>query len=45
MNVNGLAGSIELYLGADVLTDAQGSLVPVQWIAGTTRASENTRVR
>ncbi|MFG2045340.1 hypothetical protein [Dactylosporangium sp. NPDC048998] len=31
MNVNGLAGSIELYLGKDVLRTDTGSLVPVQW--------------
>jgi HEPN/Toprim N-terminal domain 1 len=31
MNVNGLAGSIELYLGADVLKDDEGNLMPVQW--------------
>jgi len=31
MNVNGLAGSIELYLGIDVLTDSSGKLRPVQW--------------
>ncbi|MGA8938089.1 MAG: HEPN/Toprim-associated domain-containing protein [Acidobacteriaceae bacterium] len=32
MNVNGLAASIELYLGKDVLTDpSSGDLVPVQW--------------
>jgi hypothetical protein len=30
-NVNGLAGSIELYLGEDVLTKEDGSLQPVQW--------------
>jgi len=30
-NVNGLAGSIELYLGKDVLTQEDGSLQPVQW--------------
>jgi hypothetical protein len=30
-NVNGLAGSIELYLGTDVLTRADGTLYPVQW--------------
>jgi hypothetical protein len=30
-DVNGLAGSIELYLGRDVLTDAAGNLLPVQW--------------
>ncbi|MFY1577424.1 hypothetical protein ACN26Z_21250 [Verrucosispora sp. WMMD703] len=30
-NVNGLAGSIELYLGQDVLNDANGNLRPVQW--------------
>jgi hypothetical protein len=32
-DVNGLAGSIELYLGVDVLTDASGELSPVQWRA------------
>ena len=31
MNVNGLAGSIELYLGEDVLRDDHRQLVPVQW--------------
>lgn len=31
MNVNGLAGSIEIYLGRDVLTGADGMLSPVQW--------------
>ncbi len=31
MDVNGLAGSIELYLGVDVLTGSEGSLSPVQW--------------
>jgi hypothetical protein len=30
-NVNGLAGSIELYLGKDVLTQEDGSLQPIQW--------------
>jgi hypothetical protein len=30
-NVNGLAGSIELYLGLDVLTNEIGELRPVQW--------------
>jgi hypothetical protein len=29
-DVNGLAGSIELYLGRDVLTDASGNLRPVR---------------
>jgi hypothetical protein len=29
--VNGLAGSIELYLGRDVLTGPDGALRPVQW--------------
>lgn len=32
-DVNGLAGSIELYLGRDVLTDDEGRLRPVQWRA------------
>jgi len=31
MDVNGLAGSIELYLGVDVLTQPDGKLSPVQW--------------
>jgi hypothetical protein len=31
MNVNRLAGSIELYLGSDVLTTENGALMPVQW--------------
>lgn len=30
-DVNGVAGSIELYLGRDVLQDASGKLRPVQW--------------
>jgi hypothetical protein len=32
-DVNGLAASIELYLGRDVLTGEDGSLRPVQWKA------------
>ena len=31
MNVNGLAGSIEMYLGYDVLEGDDGQLIPVQW--------------
>ncbi len=31
MDVNGLAGGIELYLGDEVLKDDQGNLRPVQW--------------
>jgi len=31
MDVNGMAGSVELYLGSDVLTRTDGTLVPVQW--------------
>ncbi len=31
MNVNGLAGSLELYFGRDVLTGENGSLIPIQW--------------
>ena len=31
MNVNGLAGSLELYLGEDILRDSEGLLIPVQW--------------
>ena len=32
MNVNGIAGSIELYLGEDVLKTDSKNLTPVQWI-------------
>ena len=31
MDVNGLAGSIEMYYGLDVLRRQSGNLVPVQW--------------
>lgn len=31
MDVNGLAGSIELYLGTDILSNSDNSLTPVQW--------------
>jgi hypothetical protein len=31
MNINGMAASIELYLGRDVLSDECGALTPVQW--------------
>ena len=31
LDVNGLAASIELYLGSDVLTQPDGELAPVQW--------------
>ncbi|WP_324277127.1 hypothetical protein [Blastococcus brunescens] len=31
MDVNGLAASVEMYLGADVLADEDGNLTPVQW--------------
>ena len=33
MDVNGFAGSIELYLGEDILRNADGSLTPVHWRA------------
>ncbi|MFC6023633.1 hypothetical protein ACFP2T_46705 [Plantactinospora solaniradicis] len=39
-DVNGVAGSIELYLGLDVLRDMNGNLRPVQWtsfLAGVQR--------
>ena len=32
MDVNGLAGSLELYLGKDVLKNSEYSLTPVRWI-------------
>jgi len=31
LDVNGLAGGIELYFGEDILRDEQGNLTPVQW--------------
>lgn len=31
MDINGLAGSVEMYLGDDVLKDKSGELVRVQW--------------
>lgn len=31
MNVNDVAGGLELYLGSDVLTEASGTPMPVQW--------------
>lgn len=31
MDINGLAGSVELYLGEDVLRDGNGNLLPIQW--------------
>lgn len=31
MNVNGVAGSIELYLGKDCLADENGNLAPIHW--------------
>jgi hypothetical protein len=31
MNVNGLAGSLELYFGEDVLKTSEGNLTPIQW--------------
>lgn len=36
-NVNGVAGSIELYLEVDVLRDENGSLRPVQWTGYVSR--------
>jgi hypothetical protein len=31
VDINGLAGSIELYFGRDVLEDGKGAMTPVQW--------------
>lgn len=31
LDINGLAGGIELYYGVDVLSDHDGNLTPVQW--------------
>jgi hypothetical protein len=36
-DINGLAASIELYLGSDVLAEQAGSLLPVQWTSFMTR--------
>ena len=32
VDINGLACSIEIYFGSDVLSDAQGVLTPIQWM-------------
>jgi len=40
MDVNGLAGSIELYLGRDVLCDSDGNLTPVQWKGNDNRLKD-----
>ena len=32
MDINGMACSIELYLGRDILCEEDGSLIPIQWI-------------
>jgi hypothetical protein len=39
-NVNGLAGSIELYLGRDVLAGPDSALRPVQWSSYSTGARQ-----
>lgn len=31
MDINGLAASVELYLGKDVLVNSSGNLIPIQW--------------
>ena len=31
MNINGLAGSVELYLGSDILMDSSKTYAPIQW--------------
>ena len=31
LDINGLACSIELYFGRDILTDKEGKLIPIQW--------------
>lgn len=31
MDINGLAGSLELYLGKDILVESDGSRIPIQW--------------
>ena len=37
MDINGLAGSIEIYLGEDVLRGSSGELTPVQWTGYVSR--------
>ena len=46
MDVNGLAGSLEMYLGKDVLENTEGVLTPVQWSGydGRTRAYQGVVV-
>jgi hypothetical protein len=31
MNINGLAGSLELYFGEDIIRDNNGNFIPIQW--------------
>jgi hypothetical protein len=50
MNVNDVAGGLELYLGSDVLTEPSGTPIPVQWTGydvgvGAYKASWSRRVR
>ena len=37
MDINGVAGGIELYLGSDVLVDQNGERSPVQWTGYSTK--------
>ncbi|MGK0365367.1 MAG: hypothetical protein ACI85O_002433 [Saprospiraceae bacterium] len=37
LNINGLAGSIELYTGQDILKDENGDYIPVQWKGYSTK--------
>src|SRR5947209_3631733 len=47
LEVNGLAGSIELYLGEDVLRGASSTLTPVQWqgYSGTLKQYQGEVIR
>jgi hypothetical protein len=40
MDVNGLAGSIEMYLGEDVLREPDGDLTPIQWTEYVSRLQQ-----
>jgi len=45
MDVNGIAASIELYLGRDALTASDGKLVPVQCVALHVNLDKTTELR
>ena len=40
LDINGVAASIEMYLGQDVLTNEEGELTPIQWTGYDARAKK-----